>query len=109
MIYKILRLAEWSQFESDGRFNGSPDDERDGFIHCSSREQVGATAARFFPDEPNLVVVAIDERALGDVVRWENASNGELFPHLYGSLPRDAITQVHRVEGASKVDEILRV
>ncbi|HEX6394408.1 MAG TPA: DUF952 domain-containing protein [Acidimicrobiales bacterium] len=107
MIYKILRPTEWSQFESDGRFGGSPDDRRDGFIHCSSREQVGATAARFFFDEPNLVVVAIDERPLGDLVRWEPASNGELFPHLYASLGRDAIVDVHHLEGASKVEEIL--
>lgn len=106
LIYKILLPAEWAEFEAAGRFDGSPFDHESGFIHCSSREQVGPTAIRVFPDEPALVVAAIDADALGESVRWEESSDG-LFPHVYGPVPRDAVTAVYEVAGAAAVEEAL--
>ena len=107
LIYKILLPAEWAAFETAGRFDGSPFDHSSGFIHCSSRTQVGATAVRVFGQEPELVVVAVETDALGDVVRWEAAPDGGTFPHVYASVPLDAVVAVHRVAGASSVDAAL--
>ena len=104
MIYKILRPAEWGAFESSGSFEGSPDDHRDGFIHCSSRAQLAATAARIFAAEPSLVVAAISTDAIDDPIRWEPSGSGELFPHVYGAIPLAAVTAVHRAGGASEID-----
>jgi uncharacterized protein (DUF952 family) len=48
LIYKILLPTEWTAFEATGRFDSSPLEQRSGFIHCSSGEQVaevlGSTA-----------------------------------------------------------------
>ena len=100
LIYKILLPAEWSEFEATGTFTGSTFDLSSGFIHCSSRSQVATTAERFFADEPELVVAVIDADALGDAVRWETASNGELFPHVYSPISLDAVAAVHEIDGA---------
>jgi uncharacterized protein (DUF952 family) len=108
LIYKILRPAEWAEFEAAGRFDGSPFDHESGFIHCSSREQVAATAQRVFVAEPALVVVAFDTQALGESVRWEESSGGELFPHVYASVPREAVAAVYEAAGAGAVEEALR-
>ncbi|MEU1887534.1 DUF952 domain-containing protein [Micromonospora rifamycinica] len=107
LIYKILLPAEWAEFEAAGRFDGSPFDHTSGFVHCSSREQVGATALRYFAQEPALVVAALDTRLLGAAVRWEDATDGGSFPHVYAALPLDAVVAVHRVSGASSVDDAL--
>jgi uncharacterized protein (DUF952 family) len=107
LIYKILLPAEWADFEAAGQFDGSPFDRESGFVHLSSREQVGDTALRVFGREPALVVVAVDAALLGDSVRWEPASNGELFPHVYGQLPLAAVVDVRRVAGAGSVDAAL--
>jgi uncharacterized protein (DUF952 family) len=107
LIYKILLPAEWAAFEAAGSFDGSPFDHDSGFIHCSSREQVSGTAERVFGQEPALVVAAVDTLMLGDAVRWENAPNGGLFPHVYASLPLSAVTAVYQVAGAAAVDETL--
>ena len=107
LIYKILRPGEWAAFEAAGHFDGSPDDHRDGFIHCSMREQAGATAHRFFAGEPELVIAALDTDELGDAVRWEEASSGGLFPHIYGTAPVTAVTKVYRVAGAAAVEDAL--
>lgn len=106
LIYKILLPAEWAGFEAAGRFDGSPFDHESGFIHCSSREQVGPTALRVFPDEPALVVAAIDAEALGESVRWEESTDG-LFPHVYAPVPREAVAAVYEVAGAAAVEDAL--
>ena len=106
LIYKILLPAEWAAFEAAGEFAGSEFDRADGFVHCSTRAQAPATAARFFAGVPELVLVALDDAKLDSEVRWEEASAG-LFPHVYGPLTAGAITAVHRVAGASDVDAAL--
>jgi uncharacterized protein (DUF952 family) len=106
LIYKILSPSEWARFEADGRFDGSPMDRDAGYVHCSSREQVGATARRHFADDPELVVAALDTGLLGDAVRWEAVPDG-VFPHVYAPLPREAVVAVHRIAGAASVDDAL--
>ena len=108
LIYKILRPAEWAEFETSGTLEGSADDRRDGFIHCSSRSQVAATALRFFADQQELIVLALDADRLQGAVRWEPASSGDLFPHVYAALRKDAVVMVHHVGGAAAVDAALR-
>jgi len=103
LIYKIMVPAEWDAFEATGRFDGSPVDERSGFIHLSSRDQLARTAVRFFGEQPELVVVALDADAFGGSLRWEPASDGGVFPHVYGTLPLTAVVAVHRVGGAGSV------
>jgi uncharacterized protein (DUF952 family) len=107
LIYKILLPAEWAALEATGSFNGSPFDHDSGFIHCSTREQVGRTALRVFGQEPALVVAAVDATVLGDSVRWEDAPSGGTFPHIYASLPLNAVAAVYQVAGAAAVDEAL--
>jgi uncharacterized protein (DUF952 family) len=107
LIYKILLPAEWAAFETTGAFDGSPFDRGSGFVHFSSREQVGSTARRVFGQEPALVVVAVDTQMLGDSVRWEDAPDGGPFPHVYASLPLSAVVAVYQVSGAAAVDEVL--
>ncbi len=68
---------------------------REGFVHCSFREQVLATAARLFRGREDLVLLTIDPRAVGAEVRVENLEGGtEDFPHVYGRLPWTAVLAV---------------
>ena len=107
LVYKILLPKEWELFAASGRFDGSPFDAESGFIHFSSRPQLTATAQRFFANEPSFVVVALDEESLGARLRWELASNGELFPHVYDSIATSEVVAVYEVPGAGGVEECL--
>lgn len=107
LIYKILLPAEWAAFEAAGRFDGSPIDLRDGFVHLSSRDQVAGTALRYFGAAPELVVLAVDAQMLGAWLRWEVSAHGGPYPHLYAPLPRAAVAAVHRIAGAASVDEVV--
>jgi uncharacterized protein (DUF952 family) len=69
---------------------------REGFIHCSYGRQVLATADRIFRGRDGLVLLEIDARRLTSPVVDENLEGGsELYPHIYGPLPMDAIRAVY--------------
>lgn len=86
-IYKILPRQLWAEAVARGAFEGSPLDLADGFIHFSTAAQVHETAARHFAGVPDLLLVAVPAAALGEAIKWEPSRGGDLFPHLYGSLP----------------------
>ena len=77
-----------------GRFEGSADDARDGFIHLSAGHQVPGTLERYFAGQRDLVLLAVDPDRLGEGLRWEPSRGGELFPHLYGPLDLDHVISV---------------
>ena len=86
MIYKICSAAEWSDAAATGAFAGSVADRRDGFIHLSAAHQLRATAAKHFAGRGDLVLVGFEEAVLAPV-KWEVSRSGDLFPHVYGTLP----------------------
>ena len=105
-VYKILLPREWDAFEAAGQFDGSAFDRDSGFIHLSGRDQVAETARRVFPDQSALVIAAIDEsRLIVGSLRWEATPDRGRFPHLYGTLPRSAVTAVFLVAGARDIED----
>jgi uncharacterized protein (DUF952 family) len=84
-VYKIFTEAEWSKFQETGRFSGSADDLRDGFIHLSTKEQVAGVIERFFAGRRPLYVAEFADPGFLQRVIWESSSSGDIYPHLYGS------------------------
>lgn len=97
MIYKILRQAEWEVTLSQGQLTGAPVDIADGYIHFSTSAQVRETAARHFPGDAELVLLAVDPRRLGAALRWEPSRGGDVFPHLYAALPVDFVSGIYKL------------
>lgn len=95
-IYHLCRRADWRAAEAAGRYHGSEDDRRDGFIHFSTAAQIESSAAKHRAGQTGLVLLTVDAAALGAALKWEPASGGALFPHLHGPLP---VAAVIRAEG----------
>ncbi len=98
VVYKILPSAEWAAAQAVGTFTGSPVDDADGYIHLSGADQVAETASRHFAGRPDLVLLAVDVARLGPALRWERSRGGQIFPHLYGSLPVDAVVAQYSLD-----------
>lgn len=94
IIYKICENPLWREAERAGVFHGAPVDARDRFIHFSTAAQARETAAKHFPGASELTLVAVDADALGSALKWEISRGGDLFPHLYGTLPLTAVVWV---------------
>jgi len=95
IIYKVSPRPEWQAAQSSRTYKGSDDDARDGFIHFSSASQLATTLAKHFAGQKDLVLISVDIRTLGDLLKWEKSRKGELFPHLYGPL---SVSDVIRVQ-----------
>ena len=62
-------------------------------IYPRDRRQNGRPEL-YFAGHDNLVLVAADGASLGEVLKYEPSRDGDLFPHLYGSLPLTAVLWV---------------
>jgi len=90
--FKIIEAADWAAARPGGAYAGAPIDLTDGFIHLSARDQVEATASKYFVGQSGLLLLTVDLSALGEAVVWEPSRGGALFPHIYGELPVAAVT-----------------
>ena len=84
-IYKICTKSEWSEAKRKKLFVGSKKDLADGYIHFSGEEQVKGTLKNFYTNQNNLILLKVDTLKLDHLI-WEQASDGNMFPHLYSSL-----------------------
>ena len=84
-IFKILDKEEWNNAKKDRKFSGSSKDINDGYIHFSEEEQVKETLKKYYDKQENLILLKVHTLNLEHLV-WENASNGDMYPHLYSTL-----------------------
>lgn len=93
-IYHFTERETFEAASSRGQFTPLPF-ERDGFIHASTREQVLSVANFIAPRDGDLVLLEIDTLKVTPKIVYENLEGGErLFPHIYGPIDLDAITNV---------------
>lgn len=93
-IYHMCLRTEWQAAVAADVYKGSSQDQADGFIHFSTGSQVEESARRHRAGQADLVLLSVDAARLGDILRWEEARGGQLFPHLYGPLPINAVMEV---------------
>ncbi|HEX8952265.1 MAG TPA: DUF952 domain-containing protein [Polyangia bacterium] len=80
---------------------------QEGFVHCSFRDAVAASARLYFPVGARLRVLQIDPRRLGCELRVAETPRGPM-PHVHGAIPRAAIVRERTLdELADAPDEVL--
>jgi uncharacterized protein (DUF952 family) len=90
-ILHITTDAGWATAQETGNLV-APSLADEGFIHCSTRAQVVATANRIFRGSGDLLLLEVDPGKLVAELKWERATDvGEEFPHVYGPLNADAV------------------
>ena len=84
-IYKVCTEFEWQEAKNKGQLIGSKKDKEDGFIHFSGDDQVAGTLKKFYQNQKDLILLKVNTLKLDNLI-WEQASDGNMFPHLYSSL-----------------------
>jgi uncharacterized protein (DUF952 family) len=100
----IVHLTErslWEEARARGAYEISTRGrtlQEEGFIHCSTREQLPPVAAFLYGSYDGLdelVLLVIDPARLDVPLRYEAPEPGaEEFPHVYGPIPVDAVVDV---------------
>lgn len=85
-LLHIAEKGEWENALRAGRYK-PVSFERDGFIHCSTKEQVVGVANALFAGREGLLILCIEPEAVASALRWENLDGeSSLFPHIYASV-----------------------
>ena len=94
VIYHLTTLQEWEEAQDKGVYE-PPSLQREGFIHCSTEEQVEDVMRKHFQQHENLVKLIIDPTRLTQKVQYDkNEQQQQEFPHIYGPLNLEAVTQI---------------
>jgi uncharacterized protein (DUF952 family) len=94
MILHITDRDDWEAARSAGEYR-LDSLEAEGFIHCSTPEQVLGPANELYRGRTGLVLLVIDPSRLSARLVYEDLANaGQAFPHIYGPLNLDAVTRV---------------
>ena len=101
MIYHITTRSAWQEARERGDYRADSL-QTEGFIHCSTEVQVVPVYKKFYKGQSDLLVLVIEPALLTSELKWEapsggtpppGVSEGVLFPHVYGPINLDAVTQ----------------
>jgi uncharacterized protein (DUF952 family) len=101
MIYHITTERGWQIAREMGEYRAHSLNN-EGFIHCSTSDQIPKVVAAFYQDQPDLLILAISPDQLNAPVKWEqpvhpNPENAtlelekETFPHIYGAINLESV------------------
>ena len=91
MIYHIVKKKEFRNSQKDGQYHPASLEE-EGFIHCSTGEEIENTANTYYKGENSLYLLVIDESRVKQEIRYEQVEGrNQSMPHIMGPLNIDAI------------------
>ncbi|MDA9687628.1 DUF952 domain-containing protein [Candidatus Pelagibacter sp.] len=105
-IYKICTKSELLEARNTNQFIGSKKDLEDGFIHFSGEEQIEGTLKKYYLNQKDLILLKVDTLKLDHLI-WEQASDGNMFPHLYSSLDLSSIVKEFEISLGDNGSHIL--
>ncbi|GED72645.1 hypothetical protein BRE01_63470 [Brevibacillus reuszeri] len=112
IIYCMVPKTYWEQWEK--REHYLPRDyEQEGFIHATKGDELlEIVADRVYPSfDGELLVLVVDETKTTSPIKYEQAKDGLLYPHIYGPLNHDAIIDIksmQRTDGHWKLGASIR-
>jgi uncharacterized protein (DUF952 family) len=97
-LFHITERTAWESARQAGEYRLSTRHrtlEDEGFVHCSLRHQLRTVAEFRYGDADDLVVLVIDSTRLQVPLEYESPDGtSESYPHVYGPVPVDAVSEV---------------
>lgn len=97
IIYHITKHKDWEKAKALGIYQADSL-KTEGFIHCSTSAQLVRTANKFFKNQTDLLLLFIDSDKVVSEIRYDEVTENETFPHIYGALNLDAVFKVINFE-----------
>jgi uncharacterized protein (DUF952 family) len=97
IIYHITTEAEWHAAQGSGYF-AAMSLAIEGFIHCATGHQVQGVLNRYFRQQKDLLLLALDVSKLVHPPVYEMAASiNEAFLHIYGPINTDAVVSTRHL------------
>ncbi len=90
----VFHIAETEAWASRSDSYTPAGFEEEGFIHCSTAAQLDRVASSLYAGRDDLTLLSIAAVKVGSRLVYEDLYEpNELFPHIYGPLPLDAVIE----------------
>jgi uncharacterized protein (DUF952 family) len=96
MIFHVAPELDWKLQSSAPSYVPSAF-ETEGFVHCCTKSQVAGVLERYYCGQTGLLLLHLDESKLAHRLIYEEATNNELFPHVYGAINRAAVVSIEKI------------
>jgi uncharacterized protein (DUF952 family) len=96
MIFHVCTKQEWKENEAADNYAPTAF-SRDGFIHACVAHQLSGVLQRYYSGATGLLLLHIEEENLEVPLRYEESTNQEKFPHIYGSVSKKAIVKIEEL------------
>ena len=98
LVYKICSKNDWNNAVIKKLYTGSEVDNKDGFIHLSTKEQVKVTVLKHFSGQKHLLIIQFKVDKLKTKLKWEISRDNDLFPHYYGHIETHLAEKVFNLD-----------
>jgi len=96
-IYHITTAAAWEKAQLEGAYTADSL-AIEGFIHCSTADQVAGVLDRYYKGQTNLVKLTIDKSKVTSPLIFELATSiNEVFPHIHGPINVSAVVNAESI------------
>ena len=96
-IYHITTAASWEKAQLEGAYTADSL-ATEGFIHCSTTDQVAGVLDRYYKGQTGLVKLTIDKSKVTSPLIFELATSiNEVFPHIHGPINLSAIINTESI------------
>jgi uncharacterized protein (DUF952 family) len=93
VIYHLITRTAWEAARSASEYRAESL-ETEGFIHCSQDlEQMLQVANRLYAGRDDMLVLEVDTDRLDSPIKREPSRSGEIYPHIYGPLNKNAVVR----------------
>lgn len=92
-IFHLTTSVQWDAARVSGTL-APPSLASEGFVHCSTLEQLAGTIERHFAGVDELLLLRLDEAEVRGDLRWEESRPGERFPHLYRAIALADVVEI---------------
>ena len=96
-IYHITTAASWEKAQTTGAYI-TDSLSTEGFIHCSTQDQVAGVLDRYYKGQTNLVKLTIEKSKVTSPLIFELATSiNEVFPHIHGPINLSAVIKAESI------------
>lgn len=96
-IYHITTATQWERAKALGKYEADTL-ATEGFMHCSTEDQVAGVLERYYKGQTGLVKLTIVKDKVERPLIFELAGSiNEVFPHIHGALNLDAVIEVNPI------------
>lgn len=95
LIYHIVLPEVWEKFK-DENFYEAESLATERFIHCSYRSQLPDVLERYYRNAEKVLILHVNPYLLTSQLIAEHSTGGEIYPHVYGAINRNAIVEIEK-------------